>query len=101
MVNGGQDMALYDMTKNIVAGNPVRAFNWGLMKRDFTYISDIISGIKLCIFNQDIPSNEIFNIGRGRQVDLMHFINRIGIELNKTRYYKNTTSPCRRNRNLE
>ena len=42
MVND-QDMALYDMTKNIVAGNPVRAFNWGLMKRDFTYISDIIS----------------------------------------------------------
>lgn len=80
---GRPDMALYDMTKNIVAGNPVRAFNWGLMKRDFTYISDIISGIKLCIFNQDIPSNEIFNIGRGRQVDLMHFINRIGIELNR------------------
>ena len=33
--------------------------------------------------NYNISSNEIFNIGRGRQVDLMHFINRIGIELNR------------------
>ena len=53
------------------------------MKRDFTYVDDIVEGIKLVIFNQDIESGEIFNIGNGKQVELMKFIDRIGIELNR------------------
>ena len=48
------------------------------MKRDFTYVDDIVEGIKLVIFNQDIESGEIFNIGNGKQVELMKFIDRIG-----------------------
>ena len=79
---GRPDMALFQFTQNIIAGKPVVAFNHGDMKRDFTYIGDIIAGIKQVLF-AEIPSNEIFNIGRGKQVDLMHFISCIGKELGR------------------
>ena len=80
---GRPDMALYDFTKNVIEDNTIKLYNHGFMKRDFTYITDIINGTKLVIFNQDIESGEIFNIGNGKQVDLMHFINRIGHELGR------------------
>lgn len=79
---GRPDMALFDFTKNIVAGNPIEAFNYGKMKRDFTYIGDIIEGIKIAMFTNTNP-NEIYNIGRGRQVELMHFIKCISKELGR------------------
>jgi len=79
---GRPDMALYQFTDSICHGHPIEAFNYGKMKRDFTYIGDIIEGIKIALFS-DIESNEIFNIGRGKQVELMHFIDCIGKELGK------------------
>lgn len=79
---GRPDMALFNFTRDILEGKEIKAFNYGNMKRDFTYISDIIEGIKT-ILNSDIPTNEIFNIGRGKQVDLMYFIERIGKEVGK------------------
>ena len=77
---GRPDMALFDFTKNITEGNEIRAFNYGNMKRDFTYIGDIIEGIKIAMY-ADTQRNEIYNIGRGRQVDLMHFIDCIAKEV--------------------
>ena len=50
------------------------------MKRDFTYIEDILDGIEIVLENFDsgeIESNEIFNIGRGEQVTLLDFIKSI------------------------
>ena len=54
---GRPDMALFDFTKNIIAGNPIQLFNNGDMVRDFTYIDDIINGINilfttLCLIKQ-------------------------------------------------
>ena len=72
-------MALFNFTRDIIEGNEIQAFNYGDMKRDFTYIADIIQGIKLALLG-DIKSGEIFNIGRGKQVDLMKFIDIIGKE---------------------
>ncbi len=79
---GRPDMALFDFTKSIIADKPIEAFNYGEMKRDFTYIGDIIEGIKIALF-EDIASNEIFNIGRGKQVELMDFISHISKELGR------------------
>lgn len=76
---GRPDMALFQFTKNIIEGKPIQAFNNGNMKRDFTYISDIVAGIKQVLFS-DCPPGDIYNIGRGKQVDLMHFIKCIGKE---------------------
>lgn len=76
---GRPDMALFNFTRDIIEGNEIHAFNYGNMKRDFTYIADIIQGIKIAML-ADIESGEIFNIGRGKQVDLMKFIEIIGKE---------------------
>jgi UDP-glucuronate 4-epimerase len=71
---GRPDMALFDFTKNILAGNEITVYNYGDMKRDFTYVDDIIDGIECVLRHDDIESGEIFNIGRGEQVNLMDFI---------------------------
>ena len=80
---GRPDMAPMIFAKAILKNEPINLFNNGVMIRDFTYIDDIVEGIKIVIFNQDIPSGEIYNIGNGKQVGLMEFIDRIGKELNR------------------
>jgi len=74
---GRPDMALFSFTKNIIEGNPITLFNNGEMKRDFTYIDDIVQGISVAFNQLDKPSKEIYNIGRGEQVDLMDFVTEI------------------------
>jgi len=44
---GRPDMALFLFTKNIIAGKPIKVFNYGNHTRDFTYIDDIVEGIIL------------------------------------------------------
>lgn len=77
---GRPDMALFDFTKKILADEQITVYNYGDMKRDFTYVEDILDGIEIVI-NADLESKidagEIFNIGRGRQVPLMDFITEI------------------------
>lgn len=74
---GRPDMALFDFTKNILDKKCITVYNYGKMKRDFTYVEDILDGVEIIINNDDIESSEIFNIGRGKQVDLMHFVREI------------------------
>jgi UDP-glucuronate 4-epimerase len=73
---GRPDMALFTFTQNILDELPITVYNYGNMKRDFTYVQDIIKGIEL-ILEEDVKSGEIFNIGRGQQVNLMDFITEI------------------------
>lgn len=73
---GRPDMALFDFTKKILDGEEITVYNYGNMKRDFTYVEDILDGIE-CVLWNDISSGEIFNIGRGKQVQLMDFIKEI------------------------
>ena len=72
---GRPDMALFDFTKNILAGNPITLFNNGNMKRDFTYVDDIVEGI--WIVSQNMSSREIYCIGNGEQVQLEEFVDAI------------------------
>jgi UDP-glucuronate 4-epimerase len=74
---GRPDMALFGFTDKISAGEPITVYNYGDMKRDFTYVDDINDGIEIILNNPDIESGEIFNIGRGEQVNLMDFIDEI------------------------
>lgn len=74
---GRPDMALFDFTKKILDNKQIDVYNYGNMKRDFTYVEDIIDGVEIVLENKDIPSNEIFNIGRGQQVNLMDFVKEI------------------------
>ena len=72
---GRPDMALFDFTKNILAGNPITLFNYGDMKRDFTYIDDIVQGIE-CVIN-NMTERDMYSIGRGEVVELQRFVDAI------------------------
>lgn len=80
---GRPDMALFDFTSKIIAGKPITVYNYGDMKRDFTYVEDILDGIEIVLNNDNIERGEIFNIGRGEQVNLMDFISQIESNVGK------------------
>ena len=90
---GRPDMAMYIFTKAIFEGCPIQVFNHGKMRRDFTYVDDIVEGVIRVTDN--IPSgNEswsgehpdpatssapyrVYNIGNNQPVELMHMIETI------------------------
>jgi UDP-glucuronate 4-epimerase len=92
---GRPDMALFMFTKSIIEGKPIEVFNNGEMKRDFTYIDDIVEGVIRVIDSPamanltwdakypDPASSKVpyavYNIGRGETVSLLDFINEIEI----------------------
>ncbi len=95
---GRPDMALFIFTKAMLAGKPIEIFNNGNMKRDFTYIDDIVEGI-VHVIDNPAESNEnwdalkpdpatsnapfrIFNIGRGAPVSLLDFVTEIEQQIN-------------------
>lgn len=84
---GRPDMAYYSFTKDIIEGNSIKVYNNGNMRRDFTYIDDIVEGIVKLLDqppepdpNRDLdPSTshapyKIYNIGNNSPVRLMDFI---------------------------
>ena len=101
---GRPDMALYIFTKKILADEPINVYGFGKMKRDFTYIDDIVEGIIGLIDNQPSgnskwtgfdpePSTssapwEIYNIGNNKPTELEYFISLIEKNLGKESYQK-------------
>jgi len=69
---GRPDMAIYRFAKLISEGKPIPVFNRGKMRRDFTYIDDIVDGTVAAI---DLGAEYgIFNLGNHRPVDLLYLI---------------------------
>jgi len=75
------DMAMYIFIKKILNNKPIHVFNNGEMKRDFTFIDDIIDGTKSAISNN--YDCEIFNLGNNKSEKLMDVISIIEKKLNK------------------
>ncbi|MBU2590986.1 MAG: NAD-dependent epimerase [Nitrospinae bacterium] len=87
---GRPDMALFLFTKAIIEGKPIEVFNHGKMRRDFTYIDDIVEGVVRTMNNIAAPNKDwnsddpdtatssapyrIYNIGNNNPVELMDFI---------------------------
>jgi UDP-glucuronate 4-epimerase len=87
---GRPDMALFLFTRAILASEPIQVFNHGRMKRDFTYIDDIVEGIARIMerppepdpsWTGDAPDPgasyapyRIYNIGNNQPVELMRYI---------------------------
>ena len=69
---GRPDMALFKFTKAILAGELIEVYNNGRMRRNFTYIDDIVAGT-LCALDRAAPG-EIYNVGNDRAEQLMDFI---------------------------
>ena len=78
---GRPDMAMFIFTKNILAGEPIPVFNNGKMKRDFTYIDDIISGTRAAIDKN--YKCEVFNLGNHKSEQLMDVVSLIEQNLGK------------------
>ena len=76
---GRPDMAYFSFTNQIVNKQPIQVYNNGEMKRDFTYIDDIINGLRTSIDKN--YKCEIFNLGNNKSVKLMDFINCIETSL--------------------
>ena len=78
---GRPDMAYFSFTKKILAEEPIEVYNNGKMKRDFTFIDDIILGTKSAI--EKNYKCEIFNLGNNKNEQLMDLIKVIENELSK------------------
>lgn len=90
---GRPDMALFLFTKAILSGQPIKVFNYGNMKRDFTYVDDIVEGVKRVTLsppqlNETWEGSEkatssssapykVYNIGNNKPVKLLDFIEAI------------------------
>ena len=82
---GRPDMAPMKFTKSILNKEPIDIYNNGNLSRDFTYIDDIIQGIYRCCFkpatiiknkmSYSLAPYRVFNIGNGKPIKLMDFIN--------------------------
>lgn len=82
---GRPDMALFSFCDKIVKGESIELFNYGNMKRDFTYIDDIVNGINIVV--ESATGKEIYNIGYGQQVKLMDFVKAIEKNLGRKTDY--------------
>lgn len=69
---GRPDMAYYSFTKDILAGKSIKIFNNGQMKRDFTYIDDIVDGVIASIDYQG--KTAVFNLGNHQPAELSSMI---------------------------
>lgn len=90
---GRPDMAYFKFTKAILEGRPIDVYNYGEMKRDFTYIDDIIKGVILVLGQIPLPQEtnitsskapyKIFNIGNNSPITLRRFITAIEVSCGK------------------
>ena len=79
---GRPDLALFKFTKNIIAGKPIDVYNRGKMKRTFTHISDIVSGILSLVEKKKLKC-ELYNLGGDESTTLLDFIKIIESRLGK------------------
>jgi len=79
---GRPDMAMWIFTEAINKGKPITVFNNGKMKRDFTYVDDIVNGVVSCV---KTPFDcEIFNLGNSKSEKLMDVVKIIEENLSKS-----------------
>src|SRR4051794_4680856 len=82
---GRPDMAMWIFTKALYAGEPLPLFNGGEMRRDFTYIDDIVRGVVACLDGPPADDGQVkaggstsphalYNIGNSRSEDLMRVV---------------------------
>ncbi|MDR0220845.1 MAG: SDR family NAD(P)-dependent oxidoreductase [Lachnospiraceae bacterium] len=81
---GRPDMAYYKFTEKILGGEPIQVYNNGDLYRDFTYIDDIIIGVRQVMASPPPPAPKIYNIGHNQPVRLDYFIETLEKLLGKT-----------------
>ena len=87
---GRPDMAIFLFTKAILEGEPIKLFNHGKMRRDFTYVGDVTRSLLRLI--DRVPHGggsdmaapaQIYNVGNNRPEELMHIVEVLEKELGR------------------
>ena len=88
---GRPDMAYFSFTNKLIKGETIKIFNYGNCKRDFTYVDDIVKGIKLVMDKAPlkkngedglpIPPYAVYNIGNNTPENLLDFVQILSEEL--------------------
>ena len=85
------DMAIFLFTKAITEGKPIKLFNHGRMRRDFTYIDDVTRVISKLIdlvpqgpIDKELPPARVYNVGNHRPEELLHVVELLEKELGRT-----------------
>ena len=88
---GRPDMAYFGFTNKLIKGETIDIFNYGNCKRDFTYVDDIVEGIKRVMTSAPeknngedglpIPPYRVYNIGNNTPENLLDFVKILGEEL--------------------
>ena len=90
---GRPDMAVYKFADKISKGLPIPIYNGGKMKRDFTYIDDIVAGILAIMSWRDADGvPQVFNLGNHEPVELKQFIRELEMALGKNATLKDAGS---------
>ncbi|WP_270938251.1 NAD-dependent epimerase/dehydratase family protein [Falsiroseomonas oryzae] len=72
---GRPDMAVWLFTEAMLQGRPIRLFNEGRMKRDFTFVDDIVAGVVAALDSPPAePGHRIYNIGNSRPEQLLDLV---------------------------
>jgi len=72
---GRPDMAFFSFTKKILENKFLEVYNYGNHLRDFTYIDDVVEGVKKILFvRKNIGNFQLFNLGFGKPIKLLEFI---------------------------
>jgi len=67
---GRPDMAMWLFSEAMLQGRPIKVFNYGRMRRDFTYIEDIVQGVLASLTASGLEPYEIINLGNHQPADL-------------------------------
>ena len=88
---GRPDMAYFGFTNKLVNNETIKIFNYGNCKRDFTYVDDIVEGVKRVMMSPPekkngedglpIPPYKIYNIGNNNPENLLDFVQILSEEL--------------------
>ena len=80
---GRPDMAYFSFTNKLINNQSIKIFNHGNCMRDFTYIDDIVEGIMRVINKTPNSLYNIYNIGNGKPINLLDFVDILSKELIK------------------
>lgn len=88
---GRPDMAYFSFTEKLLKGDTIKIFNYGNCKRDFTFVDDIVTGVKHVMENAPekkdgedglpVPPYRVYNIGNNNPENLLDFVNILQEEL--------------------
>ncbi len=89
-------MAYYMFARAIAAGEPITLYDDGLLKRDFTYIDDIVTGVVACLEHPpgDVPPARVLNIGNNRAEEVRTLVALLEQELGRKAVVRSGARPA-------